>query len=156
MSLGACTHSPPSNEVPIEVEERVVIDGQVQPYPAETLIRTEALDGTPSMSQTVLNLVQQAITAKQANNYDQAAAALERAIRFEARNPTVWYELADVRFMQKQYHQATQFARKSLALSGRDDTELKRRNWYLLSRAYEVMGESDNAAQYRQKLELNE
>ena len=151
LTLNACVSRPAPVE-PSVVEERIVIDGQVQPFPNEPRIQTETLDGTPTMSQTVRNLVQQAITHKDNARFAEAAAALERAIRLEARNPVIWFELAEVRLNQQQFQQAIQFSRKSLALSGREQNELTRRNWYLLSRAHDAIGQARQAEEYRAKL----
>ncbi len=151
--LGGCISTAERDDYPpADVEERVLVDGQALPYPDEPRIQTESLAGTPSMSDAVKNLLDDAIGYKQANDYEAAAESLERALRIEARNPAVWHELADLRLSRGEYAQAVQFAQKSNALTGRDDTSLKRRNWNLISVAYAALGNEPKAAEYRAKL----
>jgi tetratricopeptide (TPR) repeat protein len=149
----ACVGGPGRMDLPpADVEERVLVDGQALPYPEESRIRTESLQGTPSMSDAVKNLLDDAVGFKQINDYDAASEALERALRIEARNPAVWYELADLRLVHAEYEQAIQFAQKSNALTSGDDVTLKRRNWNLISVAYSALGNVQKAAEYRAKL----
>ncbi len=137
---------------PAEVEERVLVDGKALPFPEDTRIKTESLDGTPTLSNAVKNLLDDSIEYKRAENYDAAAEALERALRIEPRNPAVWHELADLRLVRQEYQQAIQFAQKSNALTQADAVSLKRRNWNLIAIAYSALGNTDKAAEYRAKL----
>ena len=148
--VSACTSV--QHREPATVEERIIVDGQVLPYPEEAEISTEPLGGATQMSPVVQNLLSEAISFKQAQNYDGAAESLERALRIEARNATVWHELADLSLVQQHYNQAIQFAQKSNTLSSPDDIELKRRNWNLISIAYASLGNPVKAAEYRAKV----
>ncbi|MGQ0653760.1 MAG: tetratricopeptide repeat protein [Betaproteobacteria bacterium] len=49
-----------------------------------------------------------------------AAAAIERALRIEPRNPRLWNELARIRLQQHDWAQAEQTAARSNALAGSD------------------------------------
>mgnify|MGYP005989272201 FL=1 len=140
------------DQQPADVEERVLVDGQALPYPDEPRIQTETLDGTPSMSDAVKNLLDDAIGFKQVKDYESASESLERALRIEARNPSVWHELADLRLVRAEYQQAIQFAQKSNALTSGDDVTLKRRNWNLISVAYAALGNTQKSEEYRAKL----
>jgi len=104
------------------------------------------------MSDAVKNLLDDAIGFKQVNDYDAASESLERALRIEARNPSVWHELADLRLVRAEYQQAIQFAQKSNALTSGDDVTLKRRNWNLISVAYAALGNTQKSEEYRSKL----
>ena len=53
-------------------------------------------------------------------HYDNAAMALERAVRIAPRDPGVWLELAKIRFTQGQYAQARELAQKARRLAGVD------------------------------------
>lgn len=151
--MSACVSTSERGDYPpVAVEERVLVDGQALPYPDEPRIKTESLQGTPSMSDAVKNLLDDAIGFKQANDFDAAGESLERALRIDARNPAVWHELADLRLVHAEYAQAIQFAQKSNALTARDDVGLKRRNWNLISVAYSALGDEVKAAEYRAKL----
>ncbi|MEO0367199.1 MAG: tetratricopeptide repeat protein [Pseudomonadota bacterium] len=138
---------------PAEVEERIVVDGQVLPYPDEGAIKPEVLEGTDGMSDVVKDLLDTAADQKLQQDYDAATSSLERALRIEPRNAAVWHELADLKLSKENYKQAIQFAQKSNALVKKAESELQRRNWYLISVAYSALGDENKATQYRQKLE---
>ena len=65
-------------------------------------------------------LQKEAQSAVLAGHYDNAAMALERAVRIEPRDPKVWLDLAKVRFTQGQYAQARELAQKARRLAGVD------------------------------------
>ena len=71
---------------------------------------------------------------EEVQNWERAAALLERALRIEPRNATLWHRLAQVRLRQGQYHLAASLAQKSNALAG-DDVQLKEKNTRLLKQA---------------------
>lgn len=73
---------------------------------------------------------------QQANDGDleAAAASLERAIRIDPRNPTLWYHLATVRLSQGDAESAEQLAVKSNSLSTGNSVQ-QARNWKLIARA---------------------
>lgn len=151
--LAACsTIQTTTRDEPADVEERIIVDGQVLPYPDEVEIQTEPLGVGSRMSPVVENLLSEAITLKQSQDYDGAAEALERALRIEARNATVWHELADLSLVKGDFNQAIQFAQKSNTLTNPSDIELKRRNWNLISIAYASLGNPVKAAEFRAKV----
>ena len=69
-----------------------------------------------------------------AQNWERAAALLERALRIEPRNAQLWHRLAQIRLQQGQYHAAENLARKSNTLA-RGDDQLQERNARLLKQA---------------------
>ena len=69
-----------------------------------------------------------------AQNWERAAALLERALRIEPRNAQLWHRLAQVRLQQGQYHLAESLALKTSALA-RDDAQLQEKNNRLLKQA---------------------
>ncbi len=75
---------------------------------------------------------------------EKAAAALERALRIEPRNASIWYDLAQIRLHQGQYQQAESMATKSNSLAG-DDRGLRERNWKLIALARRAMGNQAGA-----------
>lgn len=75
---------------------------------------------------------------------EDAAATLERALRIEPRNPTLWHELAAVRLSQGQYEQAGSLATKSNALAGANKS-LRARNWRLLAEVRAQAGDRAGA-----------
>jgi len=80
---------------------------------------------------------------------DQAAASLERALRIQPRDATLWHRLARIRFAQGQLQQAQTLAARSNALAG-NDHRLKAANWHLIADAKAKMGDADGAARARQ------
>jgi len=69
-------------------------------------------------SRPVLALVDKAEEHKSAGDLNGAAAALERALRIEPRNPHLLNKLAWVRLDQGRFDQAQSLAAKSSALAG--------------------------------------
>jgi tetratricopeptide (TPR) repeat protein len=82
---------------------------------------------------------------------DQAAASLERAIRIQPRDATLWHRLAKIKFAQGQFQQAQQLAAKSNALAG-NDRRLKAANWQLIAAARTKLGDTAGAARARQNI----
>ena len=150
--LAACaTTSAVPTQMPVEVEDRAVVDGKVLPLPEEPTIRVETIPGQQSSSPVVRGLLASAETQRNQGEDEAAANSLERALRIEPRNAMLWSRLADVRFSLQDYRQAIQFAAKSNTLTG-SDLYLRRQNWYLMANAYAASGDPVNAQKYRDKL----
>jgi tetratricopeptide (TPR) repeat protein len=77
---------------------------------------------------------------------DQAAAALERALRIDPRNAGIWHDLGELRYHQGDDRQAEALASRSSSLAGADNN-LRRRNWRLIEKARRLRGDSAGAAQ---------
>lgn len=92
----------------------------------------------------VAALLSSAGRQQQEGDLNGAVATLERALRIEPRNPTLWHRLAGLRLQQGQYPMVADLAAKSNALAG-VDYDLKRENWRLISRARHAMGDSAGA-----------
>ncbi len=75
---------------------------------------------------------------------DRAAAAAERALDVEPRNPFVYQRLAALYLDQGQPEQAEAFARKSNSLAGRNPP-LRAANWRLIARARWARGDTVGA-----------
>jgi len=82
----------------------------------------------------VVALLQQAEGYRRSGDINNQAATIERALRIDPNNATLWSRLAAVRFEQGQPAQAEQLALKSNTLA-RGDTALLARNWQLVARA---------------------
>ena len=109
----------------------------------------EETSGPAPVTPIVAALVTEAQASRQQEDYDQAAAQLERALRIEPGNAGLWYELARVHFEQGRFDQAIQFANKSNMLTS--EAELRTKNWQLISQAYSQQGDDDRAYQAEQK-----
>ncbi len=155
LALGGCistsTIDVPTQE-PAKVEDRVVVDGEALPLPQESTLRTEPLDNSRSMSPVAKRLMASAISNKAVGDFDSAASDLERALRIEPNNASLWSQLADVRYSQKQFKQAVQLAAKSNTLAA-SDISLRRQNWVLMANAYSAQGDEAAAQRYRNKLQ---
>lgn len=81
-----------------------------------------------------------------------AAAALERALRIEPRNPRLWQELARVRLKQGQYPQAESIAARSNSWAGSDNA-LRGENWRLIAQARDARGDAEGARQASEQAE---
>jgi Tfp pilus assembly protein PilF len=77
---------------------------------------TAAISSRPANSPAVVELLRKARAAMKDSRWIDAAQSLERAIRIEPHNSTLWHELAQVRYAQGNYEQAMQLANRSNAL----------------------------------------
>lgn len=87
----------------------------------------------------VLALVERAEAQRAAGDLTGAAAALERALRIEPRNPHLLNRLARVRLQQGNYGQADSLASKSNALAGAASA-LERDNLSIITAARRAAG----------------
>jgi len=92
----------------------------------------------------VAGLMEGARAESAAGNLAGAAAALERALRIEPRNPRLWHELARVRFRQGQHAQAENIAARSNSWAG-DDKPLRAENWRLIAESRRARGDNEGA-----------
>lgn len=126
----------------LQDEESGVI---VQPYPpagvdaqrlpdAEGNVARQAPRAAAPSGTAVIALLDNAGQQSRAGKLDGAAAALERALRIEPRNPEIWHRLATVRLQQGQFDQAAGLAAKSINLAG-NNTDLIARNRALIAQA---------------------
>lgn len=97
-----------------------------------------------SENSAVIVLAEQARTELDAGRLPNAAAALERALRIEPKNPRLWRELALVHLRQRDYPQAEQLATRSNSWAGNDDA-LRAENWRLIAEARAARGDAAGA-----------
>ncbi|WP_221048648.1 tetratricopeptide repeat protein [Methylogaea oryzae] len=95
-------------------------------------------------SSAVVALMDEAQTAREAGNLEGAAATLERAVRMQPRNATLWYRLAELRLQQEKPQMAVDLALKSKLLAG-SDQELVQKNWALIAQAKRRLGDEAGA-----------
>lgn len=94
------------------------------------------------------SLHQSADKALATGRLGQAEVLVERALRLEPRNPELWYMMARVKFGQNNPGQTIQFCLKANTLAA-GNRALTRRNWLLMAKAYQAMGQGQQAAQAR-------
>jgi tetratricopeptide repeat protein len=100
--------------------------------------------GSPRGSPAVLALLSDAGRQARSGSLDQAAAALERAVRIDPHNATIWSRIAEIRLQQGQPQQAENLAKKSNTLAGRD-SGLQARNWHIIAQARRQSGDGTGA-----------
>lgn len=108
---------------------------------------------TPLHSSAVQSLLSSALQQERSRDLAGAVGTIERALRIEPRNAHLWHRLADLRFQQGRYAQATELAEKSLALAGGDAT-LKRDNWQLIAQSMRASGDHAGARVAERKARL--
>ncbi len=113
------------------------------------------LSSPSSLSQdnsAVVALLTNAHEQMLAGDYEQASAALERALRLEPRNAMLWHRLAQVRLGQGQWRNAIEFAAKSNSLAG-GQQDLQASNWLVIAQAKQRQGDLEGAAAARARSE---
>ncbi len=94
-------------------------------------------------SSAIMSLILQAKLDMLAGRSDVAIDKLERGLRIQPQNPQLWNKLAEAHFHSKSYTQAIAMAKKSLRLNRRNDNDLRKRNWRLIAKANQKMGNMD-------------
>ncbi len=100
----------------------------------------EPLESFAPLSPAVGALALAANQNSKSGNIESATTTIERAIRIEPRNATLYYKLALLRLKQSKPRLAEDLAKKA-ALLASDDTQLKKHSWLLVARAREVQGD---------------
>lgn len=100
----------------------------------------------PSQNQTgaVQSLLDEANAAVKANQLERAATALNRAVRIEPNNSSIWYDLAQIRLHQGKYELSEQLAKKSIDFAKGNQT-LVNKNWNVIASARKARGDSAGA-----------
>ncbi len=125
---------------------------QGQPYrPQEVLPPPATAPSPPKTAEqisgaAVTSLMKSARQYRQASKPEQAAGALERALRIEPRNYFVWSALGQAYLAQKNYAQAESMAQKSTALA-RGNAYVAVENWKTIAAARQARGDAAGAAE---------
>ncbi len=102
-------------------------------------------EGTPrGANSAVVALVGSAREAEKAGQYGRAAAALERALKVDPRDPRLWHRLAAVRYRQGRHAEAEALALRSLNLRPAD-RGLDTWNWRVIAAARHARGDEAGA-----------
>lgn len=109
-----------------------------KPYIAPPAPKSSTQAGGPYQqipsNAAVKSLVSIADNSIKKGDYTAASAALERALRHDAKNADLWHRLAQVRLRQSEHAQAESLALKSNALAN-GNKPLMSRNWSLISKS---------------------
>ncbi len=101
-------------------------------------------------SDAVLSLLEQARQATREGNYPKAEVLLERTVRIEPRNASLWHYLAKLRLYQGRHSEAMGLAAKSNNLA-KSNRRLKADNWRLIAHAKHQLGDVAGAKQAQEK-----
>lgn len=127
-------------------KQRVIVAPPVTPK--ETTAVGEETAPTPhGVAASLQKTAGEALTA---GRFSQAEILVERALRLEPRNPELWHMMGRVKSGQSNPAQTVQFCLKSNSLAA-GNSALTRRNWLLMAKAYQAMGQETQAAQARAK-----
>ncbi|MGZ8180397.1 MAG: tetratricopeptide repeat protein [Methylobacter sp.] len=118
------------------------------PPPLSEQTPFEPIEATAPLSPAVGALVSAANQTSKAGDLDSAAASIERAIRIEPRNATLFYKLALLRLKQSKPNLAEDLAKKSALLASTDNT-LKKHCWLLIAHAREIQQDFAGAKEAR-------
>lgn len=118
--------------------------------PSSELSPFEPIEATVPLSPAVGALVSAANQNSKAGDLDSATASIERAIRIEPRNATLFYKLALLRLKQSKPRLAEDLAKKSALLASTDNT-LKKHCWLLIAHARELQRDFSGAKEARAK-----
>jgi Tfp pilus assembly protein PilF len=117
----------------------------------------EVLPG-PKTGKAVLALLSKARQASKKGSLSAAESHLERALRIEPQNPTLWLYMAKLRLYAAKSKEAISLTKKALALSSRGGTASRasRRSlqadcWRVIAHAYQKMGNFKKAQQAQEK-----
>lgn len=127
----------PKTESPTEPAEIVKPVAPPEPETPKEPEALEPLETFAPQSPAVGSLVMAANENSQGGNLDSAVASIERAIRIEPRNATLYYKLAVLRLKQSKPRLAEDIARKAALLAVNDNT-LKKHSWLLIANAREL------------------
>ena len=96
------------------------------------------------------SLLAAADAAHDRRDYVGAIAHLERAIRIDPRNSSLWVRLSREHLINEDLRSASQHARKAIALAGQDTTRTAEA-WLALADVYEAQGRLEEARDLRRR-----
>jgi len=107
---------------------------------------TKKIKPAESSSPAVLALIKKARINALNGELDKAMLRLERAVRIEPANSTVWHYMAKLFLQQENYKQAAGYAAKSTSLA-KGNKDLIIDNWRVIAHARYRMGNTKGAQQ---------
>ena len=123
----------PSTQTPTTIQPPVTNKPAIVAPPTQVAPVAQTPPPATTSGNAVKVLLDDARKAVSENRLDKAASSLERAVRLEPRNASIWYDLAQIRLHQKNYAAAEQMANKSISFTKNED--LIKRNRQIISAA---------------------
>ncbi len=149
LSEPATNVSPSDNQAERPVEDQVIPTLKQEPIESPAVspmqqAKFSPLDAFAPLSPAVNALASAANQSSKSGDIEAATTTIERAIRIEPRNATLYYKLAILRLKQSKPKLAEDLAKKALLLATNDAT-LKKHSWLLVARARELVGDSNGS-----------
>ena len=110
------------------------------PAPVSAPPHFAPLESFAPLSPAVGALALAANQSSKSGDIEAATTTIERAIRIEPRNATLYYKLAVLKLKQSKPRLAEDLAKKAVLLAT-NDPQLKKHSWLLVARAREVQGD---------------
>ena len=142
--------TPAPATVPSPAPEASATPPQPAPHPTMTPIALEDAALPAGTSPAVVALLGESERSRKSGDLDSAVVVMERALRIDARNPTLTYKLAQLRLKQAKPQQAEELARKAALLAG-NDQDLKRKSWLLIAHARQLQQDINGAKEAKAK-----
>ena len=143
----ASSTTKPTQEPLISVPKPEFLETPPPPPPPPPF---EPLETFAPLSPAVNALASAASQNSKSGNIESATTTIERAIRIEPRNATLYYKLALLKLKQSKPRLAEDLAKKA-ALLASSDTQLKKHSWLLVARAREIQGDLKGGKEARAK-----
>ena len=112
----------------------------------------------PKTGKAVLALLGKARQASKTGSLSVAESHLERALRIEPQNPTLWLYMAKLRLYADKSTESIELAKKAIALSARggvasrrDRNSLQADSWRVIAHAYLKLHMLENAQKAQEK-----
>lgn len=142
----------PAFSAPALPEQENAFAAPEQKIPEEVFAVTpfEPIEPPLSSFPAVGALVIAANQSSQTGNVEVAASSIDRALKIEPRNPSLYYKLALIRLKQSKPQEAEDLAKKSALLAG-TNIQLKKHSWLLIAHARELRRDFKGAKQARAK-----
>ncbi len=142
--------SAPEPQPTAPAEQSILMQPDILPPPPPPPPPFEPLQSFAPLSPGVGALVMAANKTAEQGNIDSATTTIERAIRIEPRNATLYYKLALLRLKQSKPRLAEDLAKKS-ALLASNDKQLKKHSWLLIAKARDMQNNPEGAKEARAK-----
>jgi len=117
-------------------------------------VSLDALNGI-KMTPTITSLLERALSQYEAKELEAAGATVERALRISPRDPTLWYFLSRIRYVQKNMEQAVQLALRSNSMA-KKNAHLMVLNWRTVAAAREEQGDEKGVKKALSKAQFYE
>lgn len=136
--------APVQPQQPAYTSNAPMIPGQTNANAPSTTNNTAAYQPSQNQTGAVQSLLDEANAAVKANQLERAATALNRAVRLEPNNASIWFDLAQIRLHQGKYEQSEQLANKSISFA-KGNQDLVNKNWRVISTARQARGDTAGA-----------